>query len=107
LLKVLILDDIYSSNEPYPPDEFLDSPDVQNFIKVNEHLAVRYFNKERFEKLMEWLFTISVIKQGKITLSELKSRYNIFQKVLKASEESEYKFEEFRQAIKRESKDIF
>jgi glycosidase len=105
LLNVIIFEDIYSSNEPYLLDDFFDSPEVQKLIKANEHLGVRYFNKERFEELMEWLFTISVIKQGKITRSEHKSRYNIFQKTLKASEESEYKFEEFKRAIKRESED--
>ena len=48
---------------------------------------------------------VSVIKQGKTTLSELESRNKMFQKILKASEASEYKFEEFRRTIKRESKD--
>jgi hypothetical protein len=88
-------------------DKYFESPEVKKNIKMHEHLGVRYFNKERFEELMEWLFTISVIKQGKTTLSELKSHNKMFQKVLKISEESEYKLEEFRQAIKRESKDIF
>lgn len=100
LLKVLISVDSVQPEVSIKLDEYFNRSEVQEYLKVNEHLGVMYFNKERFEELTKWLFTISLIKKRKLTLSQIKSSYKKFEKLLIASEDSGYKFEEFKLAIK-------
>jgi hypothetical protein len=102
LLKVLISDIGLSADE-----NIFGQEKVKEFLKVNEHEGVQYFNKQRFEVLVWWLFTISILEHDKITLTEINYSSNKLQKILKASEESGYKFEELNRAKNKESKNIF
>lgn len=41
-------------------NEILDDGDVQKFIDVNEYQGIVYYSKERFEELLNWLFSVTV-----------------------------------------------
>ncbi len=40
--------------------KLLDDEDVRKFINVNEYEGVIYYSKERFEELMNWLYSVTV-----------------------------------------------
>lgn len=99
LLKVMNSVESVQPDASIKFDEYFNRSEVQDYIRVNEHLGIRYFNKERLEELTKWLFTISLIKKRKLSLTQIKSRYKVFLKILKASEDSGYNFEEFKKVI--------
>jgi glycosidase len=42
--------------------ELLNDEDVNEFLLTNEYKGVWYYSKERFEELVNWLFTIALLK---------------------------------------------
>lgn len=56
-----------------PFSELLKDENVSSFLKVNQFAGITYFNKERFENLVEWLFQLIVIKSFSLYEKELAS----------------------------------
>lgn len=83
--------------------KLLDNEETRWYIGVNEYEGIKYFNKEKFENLINWIFTLSVLtslnKKSKITagekVKELQKKYEFFRKIKKASADSGYKFNYF------------
>jgi glycosidase len=68
--------------------------DVRSFIGVNRYNDVLWFNKERFEILIWWVFIVSVIDDIYASRSELiPIRFDIVSQCLAAEKNSEYQVE--------------
>ncbi|MCH7773871.1 MAG: alpha-amylase, partial [Bacteroidetes bacterium] len=60
-----------------PFSELLINENVSNFLNVNKFGDITYFNKERFENLVEWLYQLVAVQSFssyKKTLKELKDK---------------------------------
>ena len=99
------------------------------YLNVNEFEGVSYYNKERMEQLLDWIFTLKSIdylkngikkkrKSDKAELNnentsaiitdfkkELKKTFEFFEKLRKASEKSAYKVDEFIKIINNQRKE--
>ncbi len=75
---------------------------ISRFIQVNEYLHIRYFNKERVEELLRWIFIITLINKCGLTngkkipsqkyfTDKLKNYYQTYLKILELIAKSEYK----------------
>lgn len=87
----------------------LSNPDVQAFLKFNRYREQLWFNKEQFEVLVWWLFTITVIQLGSdkttsaaIFTEETIRLYRIVLKLLEAMENSNYLVETLIMQPKKE-----
>ncbi len=85
----------------------LEDLDVRSYIGVNEFGGRSWFNRESFERLLYWLFTVSVIRSvkdhpGSMTASarEISRAYGLVTGLLRSSEASGYDLEEFLSALK-------
>jgi glycosidase len=83
-------------------------PDVKEFIGINEFGGHVWFNKESFENLLYWLFTISVVESvafpmGKMRVSTrtVLDNYGHVITMLRAAEDSHYDAEEFIDLLER------
>ena len=71
---------------------------VQQYMDVNEHEDVLWFNRETYESLLFWLFISSVIEillEGNSVAEhdkEIKDIYKTVEKMERAGSESEYRF---------------
>lgn len=54
-----------------PFSELLKDENVSGFLKVNQFAGITYFDRERFENLVEWLFQLIVIKSFSLYEKEL------------------------------------
>jgi glycosidase len=91
----------------YQPDKFttwikelFNRQEIQQFLKINRYQGILWFNKERFEMLTWWLFTLAVMNLGtnpKISstsfLEEIFNLHKFSQKMLEIMEKSEYRVE--------------
>ncbi len=76
----------------------LTEPEVQQFLEFNWYDGVLWFNKERFEGLMEWLFLVSIFDllapvdhmEEKVVQAVLE-RYEFVQQVIGWAGRSEYR----------------
>jgi len=106
LLKLLVSDNIFLLTQPKEIEDYFNRLDVQDFIKLNEHENVLYFNKERFEKLIHWalitaairLQSIEVEKQPLLSFKQLNLTSTI---ILELCEEVGYRFEEFKTKLNK------
>lgn len=85
----------------------LDNESVQKYLSVNQHEGVWYYSKEKFEDLLDWMFTLASLqlmncdeddsKTIEECLEEKTKMFRRYQKRLKEiiilSEESEYHLE--------------
>ncbi len=81
--------------------------DVRQFLQVNWYEGVSWFNKERFEELMEWLLVVSIlnIMARAVSLDRelgefIIDRYEVMQKVLQGAESSGYRVERTLDTLK-------
>jgi hypothetical protein len=95
LIKILISENYFNMKSPEMTEEFFKQPNIQEFIKLNETNGIRYFNKERFEQLMKWIFTVSILIDSDLTSTEIKINKKTLDTMLERSRESGYKFDEF------------
>jgi len=68
---------IRSSLNKIPFSELLINENVRNFLNVNKFGDITYFNKEKFENLVEWLFqlvSVQSFSSYKKTLNKLKDK---------------------------------
>jgi glycosidase len=81
--------------------EMFNDYDVQLYLNFNQHNGVTWYSKERTEDMLYWLMFVSFVKlQAKIKdkkkiIEEIDKRYQFISKIIKLSEKSEYKANEF------------
>ncbi len=85
-------------------EEMLGNEFVQIFIGVNEYEGEKYYSKESFEDLMNWIFTLTVIDYDlnweKDNLSELiKKSYMLCEELKTLSQRSGFKLEGFKEIL--------
>jgi len=78
----------------------LGRPDIQQFLKVNRYQEELWFNKERFESIVWWMFAIALIDIGSDTkistnvMVEKLISLNLVRKLLMGKmEKSEFRFD--------------
>jgi glycosidase len=95
-----------AKGEDYLQNYFIklfDSKIICSFLLVNEHEGIRYFNKERFEDYIKWIFINSVFKESvlnnnkiiskKVFTDKIKSTYATYSEIHKRINSSEYKID--------------
>jgi hypothetical protein len=105
-------------------NKIFDSTYIRNFLNYNEYDGIYYYSKERFENLMDWMFTLNNIsftkrlalnenapkkrktrkekendKEKEMTIrkkivAHIKKNYTFFNNLKKASDKSGYKVED-------------
>ncbi len=86
---------------------WLKDGDVRNFLQINRYQDVLWFNKEAFETLIRWMFTLAVvsvaanpeIQEGDFAENIL-SHYEVIKQLQKAEQDSEYQLEKLLEASK-------
>ncbi len=94
--------------------------DVKWYLGVNEYDGIKYFNKEKFEKLLKWILSLKilhnidskdsskrkavkkqpvkksvVLNKKSLQIQNISDEYKFFESLRKASEESGYQLEKF------------
>jgi len=89
--------------------KFISNPEIQQYLLINRFQGVLWFNKERFESLVVWLFTIRILEIGldpRLSASKLFEeiiKLNLsVQKIRSAIEASGYMVDNFLTEIKDE-----
>jgi glycosidase len=91
--------------------QWLMDSEVQQFLGINRHQGVLWFNKEAFESWLWWMLFVATIqiiskehldfsKPVKLSSPEVINCYHIILKLLKASDNSEYQVEKLFEFIK-------
>ncbi len=112
LLNILVSEQnwfkLKKGNEYKTMSQLLKSGDIRKFLKVNTWDNVLWYDKENFEKLVWWLFLISVVQI--ISQPEMDSvkgvkiiqkTFDIIQHWLKAKKTSEYQLEKLLDELKK------
>jgi hypothetical protein len=76
----------------------LQDSEVQQFMQVNRWQGVLWFNKEAFERLLEWLLVLATVDAQRHELADqvarrIAERYGIVRELLQAEEASGYQVE--------------
>ena len=116
LIKILASD----SSADGDIKKLLDNNETRWYIGLNEYEGIKYFNKERFENLFKWIFSLKILKlvntkskrrskptEGKkpvlgkseTAVKNILKDYKSFEKIRKASDNSGYKFDQFLSSI--------
>jgi hypothetical protein len=87
-------------------ENLLKDQEVQQFLQVNRHQEVLWFNKEAFESLAGWLFTIALVTcleppppPEKEAVARIAETFGIIQIWLEAARKSGYRVEKLMQAV--------
>ena len=91
-------------------EKLLDDDETRWYIGLNEYEGKRYFNKERFENLVNWIFTLtSLVSAGRFSktgtdeqIKELQKNHRFFKKIKRASAESGYKLDDLLQSFEKQ-----
>ncbi|KPL24651.1 MAG: alpha-amylase [Anaerolineae bacterium SM23_84] len=80
-------------------ETLLRDSEVQQFLQVNRHQDVLWFNKEAFEQLLWWLALVAAIRATGFRTAakareEMLACHEIVQQLLEAAQESRYQVEE-------------
>lgn len=95
--------------------ELLDEEKVKLYISVNEYEGKLYYNKERFEELLKWLFTLHLINYGYSSAADddpvesdgpeikemLEKSFRNFTGILQLSEQSGYQLDRLLLTVKQ------
>ena len=88
-------------------DVFFKDNDVMDFIGVNQHENIIWFNKESFEELLNWIFLIALIDypiykypHSKNTNKMLSKYSKIFKNIQISAQKSDFKFNKFLEIVK-------
>ena len=86
---------------------FRDS-EVQQFLQMNRHNDIWWYNKEAFEEMLWWLMLVAALTVGSDSLrsvnavvEELQRCYAIIQTWQKAGEKSEYQVEKLLEWVRK------
>ena len=86
-------------------DKALDDPQAQTFLGCNDFGGTRWFNRERLETLLYWLFFTEAATMAQVPAAdqtgELIALYGEWRDALAAAEQSGYRFEQFLAAIRK------
>jgi glycosidase len=81
--------------------------EVQEFIQVNEHDGILWFNKESLDELLFWLMLVTVVEIGSSpqrlpmdAVKEIEECHGVIQKIQEAETKSEYQVEKILMAAK-------
>ncbi len=85
-------------------EDLVSGKEVCEFILLNEFESVIYFNKERFETLLEWLFFILSISREDLNLTNLSRSVSFFEKLKATSENADYKLAKLKSLLAEKSK---
>ncbi|HEX9971207.1 MAG TPA: alpha-amylase family protein, partial [bacterium] len=90
--------------------KLLEDQEVQQFLQVNRHQDILWFNKEAFELLVDWLFKIAAIdiskdkvKSQKEIIAVLTAKFEMIKSWQKAEEDSTYQVEKLLEGMKKAS----
>ncbi len=93
-------------------DSLLKDDEVQEFIQVNRHDGILWFNKESFDELLFWLMLTAVMEIGSDplrspteTVKGIEECYAMIQKFQEAEKKSEYQVEKLLAATTSNSQD--
>lgn len=90
---------------PFNNDNLLNllkDEEAKNFLTVHQYDGIWWFNKERFEELLTWLFVNFLVAQDKGVRENLKEVERVYKSVceiLKLAEEKGYRYTEFINAL--------
>jgi hypothetical protein len=81
-------------------ESLLKDGEVHQFLQVNRHNEILWFNKEAFEELLGWLFWVAVVEissdpqrpASQIT-KDLEGCYNVYRRLSNAEKKSDYQVE--------------
>ena len=70
-------------------NQLLNDDETKWYIGLNEYEGIKYFNKERFENLINWIFTLTSLtssgRKAKTSvdeqIKELQKNYKFFKKI--------------------------
>lgn len=80
---------------------------VKSFLLVNEYEGTKYFSKERFEELSDWIFSLDILnsvgtgKNNDELISTISNEFKSLQTLKEWSTESGYKLKELKSKMKR------
>ncbi len=84
--------------------------EVRDFLQINRHMDILWFNKEAFEALMFWMILVAAVKNSCDASISEKNRENIMRKALflmeplyDALENSQYQVERLLELLKSQS----
>ena len=121
LVKILVMYSAYSLPAPVKEqanatetsqtkrllETWLQDGEVQRFIGVNRYKGVLWYNKESFDHLLRWIFTLSVVDACADTaltpqevVETILRRYDIVRRIQQAKEASAYQVEKLLNAAK-------
>jgi hypothetical protein len=85
----------------------LEDGEAQQFLQVNQHNDILWFNKEAFEEMLWWLMMVAALAIGSDPLrpvnavvEELQGCYSMILTWQKAEEKSEYQVEKLLEAVR-------
>jgi glycosidase len=88
-------------------ESLLKDAEVRQFLGVNQHNDIWWFNKEAFEEMLWWLMMVAALTIGSDPLrpvnavvDELEGCYSMIQTWQQAEEKSEYQVEKLLEAVK-------
>jgi len=93
-----------STNEKEFIHQLISGDDAKWYIGFNEYEGISYYNKERFENLIKWVFSLKTLneiktnkqkqnKESELLIKNIFKDYKFFNGIQKASDESGYKLE--------------
>ncbi len=97
-----IIDYLLTSKKEFVSKLFEDNY-VHKFLEVNIYKDIRYFNKEKFEKFVKWLFNILMINKLVDDSENIDEVFNLYCKIyeylLESAEESGYQLDELEEIL--------
>jgi hypothetical protein len=87
-------------------ESLLKDQDVRQFLQVNRHNDILWFNKEAFEELLSWLMLVAVVeishppqRSVEDALRELEKCEEILKALKEAEKRSDYQVEKLLEAV--------
>jgi hypothetical protein len=99
-------------------NDLLKGDDIKYYLLFNEYEGITYYNKERLDNILEWLFTLSCISKTKLSeeqtrlssgtklLKEIEELYLSFSRIKEASNKSGYNIEKFKASFSKATKTV-
>jgi hypothetical protein len=89
-------------------EAWLEDDETKQFLKVNRHNDILWFNQEAFEALVGWMFVAAVVSLGADEKStppaiakEISAAHDVVKALLKAEKKSQYQVERLLAAAKQ------
>jgi len=84
--------------------EYFDNRVVQEFIQINQHNDINYFNKEQFEELLDWIFFFTIVQESinadnKISAATFETSNRVRIVLKQCARDARYKFDLFLEQL--------